>query len=146
MKNLFLIIVLLAFTRLAHAGAMMFGTDDNIHPITDVSVTGPEGQPMQLAHRVSLHFFVAGIYTTDEGYVLVEKGKTDLYYTLTPELIAEYQASNSVPNPLPAYKIPLWDYLFGYSLWLIVASLILFYVIKDKFFSKKETPENKPAG
>lgn len=137
MKKSILLLSFFFTLQFAHA-SMMFGNDDNIHVIQELELLGPENKPLQLAHRVTLHFFVAGIYTSDEGYVLTEKGNSELYYSLTPELLKTYQDEGTLPNPLPAYSIPIWDYLFGYSLWIIVGGVILFYVIKDKFFPEKE--------
>ena len=136
MKKFILLLSLVLMLQFAHA-SMMFGGDDNIHVIQELDLIGPENKPMQLAHRVTLHFFVAGIYTSDEGYVLIQKGNSEIYYSLTPDLLKTYQDEGTLPNPLPAYAIPIWDYLFGYSLWIIVGGVILFYVIKDKFFSGK---------
>ena len=143
MKKTIVFVSFIALAQIAR-GAMMFGDDDHIHAIRDIELKSPDNQTMQLAHRVTLHFFVAGIYASDKGYVLIEKGKTDQYFELTPDLLKTYQADGTLPIPLPAYSIPVWDYLFGYSLWIIIAGVVLYYIIKDKFFSKKE-PVEAPA-
>ncbi len=143
MKQPFFILLLICSALSAFAGSAMFGTDDNIHSIQDVNITSPNDLPMQLAHRVSLHFFVAGIYTSDEGYVLIEKGKNEQYWDLTSEMVKEFQADGTLPNPLPKYKIPVWDYLFGYSLWLIIAGMALFYWLKSLITKMREPKEEK---
>lgn len=137
MKAVLIAALVLVSVNICQA-AMMFGEDDNIYAIQDVELTSPNNQPMQLAHRVTNHFFIGGIYSSDNGYVLIEKGGKDEYWTLTENEILQYQADGFLPTPMPAYKIPFWDYLFGYSLWLIIAGVAAYYFIKDKFFPDKE--------
>lgn len=136
--KLTLITVLVLLSCNVCNAAMMFGEDDNIYVIQDVDLTSPNNKPMQLAHRVTNHFFIGGIYTTDNGYVLIEKGSKDEYWTLTENEMLQYQADKFLPTPMPSYKIPFWDYLFGYSLWLIIAGVVVYYFIKEKFFPDKE--------
>ena len=46
------------------------------------------------------------------------------FYPLSEEKIKELQQSGLLPSPLPKYSIPLWDYIFGYSLWIILGFAI----------------------
>jgi hypothetical protein len=42
-----------------------------------------------------------------------------------------------IPSPLPAYSVPLWDYLFGFSLWIILGIMGAFAGIKYSLSRRK---------
>ena len=108
------LVVMLCFA--SHAVALGFGSDENIHAIQDI-----EGTNYRLCHKTTLHFFGAGIYMTDDGYVLQERGMYDRYIPLEESDIHEMQNEGLLPNPLPQYSIPIQEYVFGYSLWIVIA-------------------------
>ncbi len=102
---------------------MLFGSDEKIEKIQDL-----EGTDYKLSHKFTLHFFIAGIYLSDDGYVLQKKTDFSGYYPLDNEKIQELQQNGMLPSPLPKYSISFWEYLFGYSLWLVIA-FALFWVV-----------------
>lgn len=69
-----------------------FGKRESIGKIQDVDLRDKDGQPLVLAHKITVRNFVAGISLHDDGYVLQRKDKTH-YDPLTPEQIAQYQAA-----------------------------------------------------
>ena len=106
-----------------------FGKRESIFKIQDVDLRDKDGQPLVLAHKITVQNFVAGVSLHDDGYVLQRKDKTH-YEPLTPEQITQYQAAGQLPNPLPKYSISFWDYFFGYSLWIILVGVTLFSVLQ----------------
>ena len=139
-----LIIFLLVIPDRAVAGSRtfafaggLFGSSEKIEKIQDL-----EGTEYILSHRYTSHFFFAGIYLSDDGYVLQKKidstsnrpsdlikrvEELNTYYPLSAEKILEMQQSGVLPTPMPRYSIPLSEYVFGYSLWLVLA-LAIFWV------------------
>lgn len=100
-------------------GTLLFGSKDEVDTIREI-----EGTDYKLCHKYTLHFFMAGIYLSDGGYVLQKKGEFNSYYPLSEERIKELQREGALPSPLPKYSIPLIQYAFGYSLWIITAFVV----------------------
>ena len=97
-------------------GKVWFGAKEEIDKIQDI-----KGTEFQLSHKYTLYFFFAGVYLSDDGYVLQPKNSYSSYYPNSEESIKEFQRAGVLPSPLPPYSIPIWQYLFGYSLWIVVA-------------------------
>ena len=134
---MFLAIVAVVFglAQRAEARRASFGEDDTLHEIA------PTKDPQyKLGYRTSIYFVIAGCYVKDMGYVLIDTSKSKTYVQLDEKLIAELQADGTLPNPLPPYKLSLWDYLLGYSLWIIIAVVVGISVLK-KLFAGKQSPE-----
>lgn len=49
---------------------LMFGTQDSFECVAPQKFEGPNHDQVCLASTISLHFFGAGIYVSDGGYVL----------------------------------------------------------------------------
>lgn len=116
---------------------MMFGTQDDLSCIVDIPLTGPNSEALCLGFRVSMHFFVGGIYTKDEGYILKIKAEKAYYPMPAGDDLAQLQASSMIPTPLPSYSVPVWDYLFGYSLWIIIGVMGAVFGIKHALTKRK---------
>jgi len=130
-----LIILLITVTsQAAHAKTgFKFGDSESLHKIQDIDMLGPKGEKLYLANKTITKFVLLGVYLSDKGYVLaVVDDNAKGYYPLDTELIKKLQAENSLPTPLPEYKISIWDYLFGYSLWVVI-----FIIIALKFFQNR---------
>ena len=110
--------------------SMLFGTQDDLNCIVDIPLTGANSEPLCLGFRVSMKFFIGGVYAKDEGYVLKIKSEKAYYPMPAGDELAELQANSMIPSPLPSYSVPLWDYLFGYSLWIIIGIMGAFAGIK----------------
>ncbi|MEO6950443.1 MAG: hypothetical protein ABI321_01415 [Polyangia bacterium] len=102
---------------------LAFGTDDDLTCLTG-NFMGPHDTQVCLASKISLHFFGAGIYVSDGGYVLKVQGEKS-YYSLSPERIEQLQQAHAVPTPLPPYHVSVFQYAFGYSLWIIVVGMFI---------------------
>lgn len=100
----------------AQAGRVMFGTDESIHLIQPT-----KNWKYSLCYKTSTFFFLAGCYVTDDGYVLQKAGELDGYAPLTSEMIQQLQQVGELPTPLPQYSLSFFDYLIGYSNWIILA-------------------------
>lgn len=119
--------LLVCFTSVDSAQAMLFGRSEKIHKIQ------PIDDEYSLSHKLTIYYFVAGVYLKDDGYVAQERGISDTYIPLTPAMIGELQTEGLLPKPLPEYSIPLIDYAAGFSLWLIIAAIGLFVFISSLF-------------
>jgi hypothetical protein len=100
-------------------GVLHFGAKEVVNKIQDL-----EGTSYKLSHKHTLYFFLAGVYLSDDGYVLQDKTAFNTYYPLSEEKIKELQRDGLLPSPMPAYSISIWEYLIGYSLWLIIAGVV----------------------
>ncbi len=128
-----LCLIVLLSTGQVQAGGMMFGTDETIHVIQ------PTKNPKyELGYKTSIYFFIAGCYVKDEGYALREVGDTKSYISLTDADIRKLQQEGMLPNPLPAYSLSFWDYLFGYSNWIILAVFVGIPALKGLWDKKKQ--------
>lgn len=120
---------------LGYAG--YFGTQDRIKCIQPIKEDQPTGEKpaiwivrdinrpkYSLCHKYSTVFFFAGVYLHDDGYVLAEGDDAYKSVPLDSAKITEFQEKGVLPTPLPAYSIPLSQYLIGYSLWLLLVVLI----------------------
>ena len=122
----FFFVLVTAPPMFAHSGQasfipIYFGTQDTITDLQPI-----EGTTYVLAHKHHAYYFFGGLYLKDDGYVLKEKVAKPSYATalqptkyvpLTAEKIKELQQEGTLPDPLPAYKIPFGAYVSGYSLW-----------------------------
>jgi hypothetical protein len=119
--------VLLAATAIAVSAPMsaqarmMFGKDETIHFIQDVKAAGPNKEPLYLGYMTAIQFFAAGLYVEDEGYVLGVKGDSKKFFHMpTGDQLRSLQQRGLLPDPLPPYSLNAFDYLFGYSLWIVL--------------------------
>ena len=114
-----------------------FGTQERIKCIQPINEERPAGdRPVivrldslnrskyNLCYKYSMKLFIAGVSLHDDGYVLAGKDDASAYIPLDSARITELQEKGVLPNPLPAYTIPLSQYLAGYSLWLLIAAII----------------------
>jgi len=104
------------------AYAVAFGKHDNLHKIQEITGNSLKinNEPVYLGYRTTAHFFLAGVYLKDQGYIISSNRDPKKYYQLNDEKIKKLQAGGFLPTPLPKYKIPIFDYIFGYSLWICI--------------------------
>jgi len=112
----------------------MFGTQDSFDCVVPKTFQGPNHDQVCLASKVSLHFVGAGVYLSDEGYVLKVSGKEE-FYSLTPANLKDLQSAQLIPDPLPPYHIAWYQYVIGYSLWIIIGIVVLISLLQ-RFFGK----------
>jgi hypothetical protein len=106
-------------------GAMMFGHQESIDCIANVPLRGAENEQLCIAHKTSSYFFIAGVYAHDDGYVLGIPSRAGMFYPWpAASELAEYQSSGMLPRTLPAYSVWSFEYVFGFSLWIILAFLV----------------------
>lgn len=122
-----------------------FGEDDNIHRIQDVKLKGKDDEELFLGYMTKTYNFLGGIYVEDAGYVLGVKGQDKRYYRMpTGDELVKFQEAGTLPDPLPPYRLGFFDYLLGYSLWLMLLVVALF-VFGGKLFKKKPPDANPPS-
>jgi hypothetical protein len=101
-----------------------FGKEESIYKIQETDLHDADGKPLDLAYKITTSYFFAGLFVHDDGYVLQSRENRKSYYSLPAARIAEFQASGFLPKPLPRYSISFFDYLIGYSFWLVVVIAI----------------------
>ncbi len=131
-----IVVVFLVSTK-AFAKKGLFGTDERVHKIEDLTLRGAQGEELYLGYRTTSLFIFFGAYLKDEGYVLGVKGSYGTYYPLEETQIKSLQEKGSLPSPLPPYKIDLFDYLFGYSLWIMIVILGGLQLLKYRYRTKE---------
>jgi hypothetical protein len=112
-------------------GQLRFGKEEAIRCIADVALKGEHGEELCIAYKTSTYWVGAGVYVRDDGYVARARGggSSTTYYSLTKEEIAAHQSAGLLPTPLPAYRLPVADYMLGYSLWLVLVFSIAWAVL-----------------
>ncbi len=112
-------------------GTLMFGWDEQIECIQPVQIQGSDGEALCLAYKTSKLFIGAGVYLRDDGYVLRDATKSKSYYPWPDAAkVKQWQTTGKLPDPLPAYSIPFFEYAFGYSLWVIIAGIVAWTLIQ----------------
>jgi hypothetical protein len=144
-KSIVLAMLVFLLLPVGSAHALRFGEDRRVHFLQDVSLKSVEGEALYLGYLTKTLFVAAGVYITDGGYVLGVNGDTKKYYPMpTGEELARLQKAGSLPDPLPPYSIDFVDYLFGYSLWIVLAGVIGWTVLGE-LRKKTAVAENPPA-
>ncbi len=95
---------------------LRFGKHEELRCIVNVDARGPQGEHLCLAFKTSSYWLGAGVFLTDDRYVLEALGPEKVYYRMG----AGGLAVEGLPSPLPAYSVPWEDYVGGYSLWLVI--------------------------
>jgi hypothetical protein len=144
------VLILLAFTLLAprpaSAGKAFFGQQDEIHEIVNVEVTDQNNRKLYLGHRVTMYFFFAGVYVKDQGYVLGVRNDSKTYYDMPGVTEVErLQKAGLLPNPLPPYRVPLIDWLLGLSLWICIAGMLLWHLLKHAIVTFRTRSQHQPV-
>jgi hypothetical protein len=125
MRGLFIlaiVVVMAVSSRDAHA--LQFGTLDKVTRLQDLTEKGPKGEALSLGYVTTRHSFMLPYKLTGD-YVLIVKagakdprgGVLDVFHRLPQEKIAQMQRAGALPNPLPAHRHAITDYLMGYILW-----------------------------
>ncbi len=117
---------LFAMAPPADAARLVFGASDQLRKLQDVDVTGSMGEALYLGHKFTHHAFILPYMLTDDGYILGARNDPKRYYKLDVAKIATLQAKGLLPTPLPAYQIGMFDYVFGYLLWLLLPVIAIF--------------------
>jgi len=130
MKKFVLIVFLMALVpniAMAKRVRGLFGKSERIEKIMDVDIKGSNGEDLYLGYKTTSQFFFMGVYIKDDGYVLGIKGKFGSYYPLDNQQLLSFQENGSLPNPLPSYEIPFTDWLWGFSLWILMVILAVIW-------------------
>ncbi len=129
--------ILAVFILMAVSGqdahAAKFGTRDSYQHLQDLTEKGPKGEALALGYVTTRHSFILPYKLTGD-YVLLVRGAgrdlngrpIDIYHRLPKEKIEQMQRAGALPNPLPAYRHTIFDYLMGYVLWWCIPATIAF--------------------
>ena len=86
-------------------GTLLFGRDETITCIEHVKVTGQHSEPLCIAYKTTKLFVGAGVYVSDDGYVLGVESNSKSFYKLDAAEIQRLQGASMLPTPLPQYSI-----------------------------------------
>lgn len=129
-----------AFVGTIHAsGDMYFGKGERIkclQPLNQMKEDTPDNgsiwrpvpkttDPTMLCYKYSIQYFILGVAIHDDGYVLSSGDDYYNYYPLDEAKIRELQTKGVMPDPLPTYSLTWMQYAAGYSLWVLIALVIL---------------------
>lgn len=137
MKNL-KITLIIAIGSLLFANkvqATTWGKDERLHKIETCYFT-ENNDTIYLGFKTSSFHVFAGLYVKDDGYILQQKTEYEKYIPLTDTLLKELQKEGKLPAILPKYKIPISDYLIGYSFWIIILCTFLYFYFRKKITGK----------
>ena len=112
-------------------GALMFGNDESITCIQPVELKGPAGEELCLAYKTTKTFVGAGVWLRDDGYTLRVVQDRKSYIPVDASKLKQFQAEGLLPTPLPPYSIAWHEYLFGYSLWIVIAGMLVFWRLSE---------------
>lgn len=103
-----------------------FGEEEKIVKLREIRLVNMKQESLYLGRLVTTKFFILGIGIKDNGYVLGVEGKEGAYYPFLPEdQVKKMQKSSTFPTPLPPYKLGVFDYMIGYSLyWLLLGTAL----------------------
>ena len=122
----------------AARGRVFFGKNETLHRLADVSLTGPNGEPLALGFKTSALFLGLGIYCKDDGYVLTTANDPDRYFVMPDgEKVRQMQTAGLLPQPLPGYQVPASEYAIGYSLWWVALLGAGYLLVKERLARKK---------
>ena len=124
----------------------IIGRQENIHMVKDLQFKGPEGESLYLGYKTTGYFLGAGVYLSDDGYVIGVAGKEGAYYPMPAAGKVEMlQQVGAFPNPLPPYAISGMDYAIGYSAWLLLLGIATWQIVAKKFAKEKSAHKSNLA-
>jgi hypothetical protein len=135
-RGLFILAVFILMVSGRDAHAARFGTRDSYQHLRDLKEKGPKGEALALGYVTTTHFFFLPYKMTGRYVLLVRRSGRDLnsraldvYHALSPEKIAQMQRAGALPNPLPAYRHSIIDYLWAYILWWCIPVTFAFVAL-----------------
>ncbi|MDR3324128.1 MAG: hypothetical protein LBS89_07990 [Zoogloeaceae bacterium] len=127
-----------------------FGSEPDISFLADTQLKeDDEGKVIawKLGHKKTLEYLFFPYTVKDDGLVLYYQASAKSYYVMDVpegEELAALQKEGLLPDPLPATKMTVQDYLFGYLLEILILALIAYGIWKKR--RKKEPEETEPSG
>lgn len=94
-------------------------------PVILDSTGKPFNPSTMLCYKYSIQYFILGVAIHDDGYVLAKGDDSYEYFPLDETKLRDLQADGTLPNPLPGYSLTWMQYAAGYSLWLLIAIVVL---------------------
>ncbi len=136
MKKLLLLVTfaaMLGISSQANAGKVMFGQQDSIHFVANTTIAGPGGGRLFLGHLVTMQAFLLPYYVESKGLVFGISGESKKYIPLPAEQqLSELKNAGLLPKDLPTPELSIFDYVFGFSLELLVLVAVGYTVLKSR--------------
>ncbi len=135
------VVVFGMFSASAAHAKLMFGAAEKIEFVSDTGIPGPNGTKLTLARKITTKSFLAPYTVHDDGFVLGVAGDSKRYIPFPDESnIKAFQIAKLLPDPLPSWEMPLFDKVWGHSLWILLLGLIGYSTLKT-IFGKKAAAE-----
>ena len=152
---------------------VMFGTDENFLHVADTKIPAyssyaPSYSPsasgssndiiiaslLRSRSRTEIGKYQLGIKTIRKAFLLPYVIRTDgyvlyqgnSYMPIDDEEIKSYQRSGLIPEELPDVSLGIFDYLFGYSLEILIVFLIGTQILKHTAKTRTEKIEEEAEG
>jgi hypothetical protein len=123
----------------ASAKGFRTGTQESITFVTDLKLPPQNGKTLFLGRKKTMKWLGLPYYVKSDGLVFGVQGDSKAYIELPDAKQMElFQQAGLLPNPLPSVGLSLSDYLLGYSLWLLLLVLALYYGIRA-FFKRRSS-------
>jgi hypothetical protein len=118
------LVVLSGLSSQASAATPIFGTEDTVQFVADTKLTSVDDAHLFLGHLVTTHVFLLPYHVESKGLVFGISGDANRFIPLpeSPQL-AELKRDGYLPHELPEAELSLFDYLFGYSLEILLLAL-----------------------
>ena len=149
-RGLFILAVFILTTvsvQDAHA-TLKFGTTDSVQDLQNLTAKGPNGEALSLGYVTTTHYFMLP-YKLSGDYVLVVRSGGrggSVFHRLPQDQIEQMQRAGALPNPFPAYRHTIFDYLGGYVLWWLFPATFAFMGILSMLGIGSSTRrESRPA-
>lgn len=125
-----MVLLALGYGWLAHdkdwgdlGGLLTIGYRESIHRLVPVGMLSPAGDRLALGYKTTRYSALLGTGLSDDGYVLLVESRPDEYFPL-PADFERLQAEGALPMPLPAYRIPTYQYVLCYAFYWVVPPLV----------------------
>jgi hypothetical protein len=145
LRFLLAILFLLLLPAARAEARMSFGTQDDIHFLQNVKLTGPNGEALLLGYMTQSRHIIAPVYMEDRGYALGLRFDQTRYFRMpTGDELRQYQKAGLLPDPLPPYRLTVGNYIMGYFLWFALGVMALIYGAFCLFRRRLDGPTPTP--
>lgn len=132
-----LFVLIFSLSLNAHAARFKSGEEQSITRLAETTIPGPGDSHLYLGQLVTHYVFILPFYVKSEGLVLGVSGESGRYMLLpTGKDLTDLQEAGLLPKVLPKDQLSVADYLFGYSLELLILVLVGFNFLKKKIAEK----------
>jgi hypothetical protein len=114
-------LILFAPDATAIKGSLCFGAKETLTVVGSTQLRDESGKALELVVKVTEKCVGLPYHSKSEGLFLKAAGQWSTYQRLPPpDELARLQRAAMLPTPLPPDGLPLFEYLVGHSLWILL--------------------------